>query len=339
MRNNKKFVFVLGAGASKDSGYPTGAELIETIAKYNNDNGFLNAMNNVGIAKRDVNIFVDSLTKSGLNSIDAFLTRVTGRKQPQPIDFEKIGRACISYAILYAEKESKRKELPFRFDSNWRRHLFSFFSDDYMLLTDGRVRFITFNYDLSLEYFIQESYRIRNYIYAMSPEERKQCFQFLNKIEILHLYGQIGKLAEYDSDNTGRTYGSDLLNLDGSRMFWRIAENIEIVRPDITGVAQNNFKLAQQYLSESDYVFFLGFGFDSLNMERLKLHEIFQTNVALKKFYVTAYEADNSSIYDFKNRIFHHKDLEDEICKIGKKEEKIVHFLKDNCFILSQLKD
>ncbi len=339
MNGNKNFVFVLGAGASKDYGYPTGSELIELIAKFNTDAGFLNAMNNAGISKRDIGIFVDTLKKSGLNSIDAFLARAADSIRKQPIDFEKIGRASITYAILYSEKESKRDDLPFRFNDNWYRYLFSFLNDGYSALTDGRIRFLTFNYDLSLEYFIATSYRIRNYLHAMSEEERHNYLQFISDIEILHIYGQVGKLTEYDRDGNGREYGSDSLNLDGKDPFWQIAENIQIVRSDITEEAKTLFERAQQYLSESDYIFFLGFGFDYLNMERLRLHEIFQTNIAHKRFYVTAYKADNSNIYDFQNRIFHHKELEMDICKIGKKDENIVSYLRDNCFILSQLKD
>ena len=339
MNSNKKFVFVLGAGASKDYGYPTGSELIELITEFNNDAGFLNAMNNVGISKKDIGIFVDTLKKSGLNSIDAFLARAVDSSGKQPIDFEKIGRASITYAILYSEKASKGNDLPFRFNDNWYRHLFSFLNDDYSALTDGRIRFLTFNYDLSLEYFIATSYRIRNYLHTMSDEERRDYLQFISDIEILNIYGQVGKVTEYDKDGKGREYGSDSLNLDADYPFWQIAEKIQIVRPDATGEAKTLFERAQQYLSESDYVFFLGFGFDYLNMERLRLHEIFQTNIAHKRFYVTAYKADNSSIYDFQNRIFHHKELERDICRIGKKDENIVSFLKDNCFILSQLKD
>lgn len=339
MGNNKKFVFVLGAGASRDFGYPTGIELIETITKYKNGGVFINFMKENGIFERDVKTFADILKESGLNSIDAFLTRVVDSKREQPVDFETIGRACIAYTILFTEKQSKILELPFRFDDNWYRYLFSFFDDNYAALIDGRVRFLTFNYDLSLEYFIATSYRIRNYLYAMSLEEKRKYQEFLSKIKILHFYGQAGNLNEFVS--TGREYGvvDDFFNFSKPHMFREIAKNIEIVRPQVPKETQIIFNRAQQYLTEANYVFFLGFGFDVLNMERLGLEHAFQAGVDRRLYYVTTYGADNSSIYDFENRIFPDGSLKDDIYTRGDHEEKIVPFLKNKCFILSGLKE
>jgi len=337
MPENKKFVFVLGAGASKDFGYPTGAELIKTIVGYKHDSFFIKFMEGYGISGGDIGIFSDSLEGSGLNSIDAFLSRVLARKEKQPVDFEKIGRASITYAILFAEKASNRQRLVFNFDDNWYRHIFNFLNDGYEVLHNGRVRFITFNYDLSLEYYIGKTYFFRNYIYSVTPEEQNAYSEFLDKIKILHLYGSAGKLYTKDS----REYGTvdNLFDFYKKHLFWRIAESIEIVRPDVSDKTQTIFKEVQRYLTEADYIFFLGFGFDSLNMERLGLHEVFQENLQDRLFYTTAYGADNSSIYDFENRICPSEEIRENIYTRGEKDEKIVSFLKNKCLILSQLRD
>ncbi len=337
MMNNKKFVFVLGAGASKDFGYPTGAELIKTIVGYKHDSLFIKFMEGYGISGRDIGIFSDRLEESGLNSIDAFLARVLAREEKQPIDFEKIGRAGITYAILSAEKASNRQRLVFNFDDNWHRHIFNFLDDDYKVLHNGRVRFITFNYDLALEYYIARTYYVRNYIHSATPKEQATYLEFLDKIKILHFYGSVGNLYTKD----GRAYGAidNLINFSKPHLFWEIAKNVEIIRPNASNGTQAIFTEAQQYLAAADYIFFLGFGFDSLNMERLGLHQVFQENIQDKLFYTTVYEADNSSIYDFENRVCPNEEIRKNIYTRGEKDEKIVSFLKNKCFILSQLKD
>jgi hypothetical protein len=250
--NNKKFVFVLGAGASNDFGYPTGDKLIEEISEYRHDGIFTQFMEALGFSSRDINIFCEKLKYSGLNTIDAFLSRAAVR-QDKLVDFENIGRACITYNILYHEKMSRETESVFRFNENWYRYIFSFFPDKYEALVDGRVRFLTFNYDLTLEHFIAESYRIRNYLYVMDESEQTEFQSKIGSIKILHLYGHVGDLIEFDS--VGRKYGFDMLQIENYRVFNRIAKGIEIVRPDISARTQDIFKKAQEYLSAADYIF------------------------------------------------------------------------------------
>jgi hypothetical protein len=74
-------------------------------------------------------------------------------------------------------------------------------------------------------------------------------------------------------------------------------------------------------------------------MERLELHQVFQKDLQDKLLYATVYGADNSSIYDFEDRICPDEGIRKNIYTRGEKDEKIVSFLKNKCFILSQLKD
>ena len=67
--DNKRLVFILGAGASADYGYPVGSDLSKTISK----NRFPILENYY--PSFDIACFQQTFNKSGINSIDAFLEK------------------------------------------------------------------------------------------------------------------------------------------------------------------------------------------------------------------------------------------------------------------------
>ena len=92
-------VFVLGAGASKDFGFPIGFELVQQVRNtLGPDGNIRNAFLEVTQFEGDhVDAFINALAMSGQNSVDAFLEH---RR-----DFMDIGKAAMAMILVRCEQQ------------------------------------------------------------------------------------------------------------------------------------------------------------------------------------------------------------------------------------------
>jgi hypothetical protein len=280
---DKRTVFVLGAGASCPYGYPSGAHLRERIClrtehpKYGVLSRVLDENNHrfVGKFKRT---FEDSSTKS----IDLFLAR-NPRLAP-------IGKCFIAFEMFAAEERSRFRErakqqqelnrhlseerhintylLAKEFlGDDWYSYLFDRLTtalvekDDLPDFSEGKLAFITFNYDRSLEYFLHES--LCNSFTEVPEAKVIPC---LNNLRILHVYGCVAPLKWEDPD-AGVDYRAPI----SEPLLRSAAKNIKTIyeekeSPELTE--------AHELLGSAERIFFLGFGYASENMEVLKLPEV-----------------------------------------------------------------
>ncbi|OHB59734.1 MAG: hypothetical protein A2167_07615 [Planctomycetes bacterium RBG_13_46_10] len=282
MLDKKKTVFVLGAGASCPYGYPSGAHLRSRIC-FSADHSHEDILSKaVGEGRKpSIGDFKKTFEDSSTKSIDLFMVR-----NPK---FEPIGKYIISFEIFKAEikslfrEQAKRtqdlynKKAEIRGEAyflmkdfqgdDWYSYLFDRLTegivakDDLPDFTDGRISFVTFNYDRSLEYFMYESFRNS---FTEVPENK--VIQCLKNLKILHLYGQVAPLKWQDS-NEGVGYrpqiSESLLRMVSSniRTIYEEKQNPELVE-------------AQNLLKRADEIFFLGFGFAPENMDVLRLPEL-----------------------------------------------------------------
>lgn len=274
---DKKTVFILGAGASCPYGYPSGAHLRELIC-LSTDHSVL--VQTVGEDIRpQVNRFKKTFESSSTKSIDLFMAR-----NPE---LAPVGKYIIAFETFRAEQISQ-----FREKANWaqeqRKHPQPHLSlDGYLMrkafqgddwysylfdrvtenlaapitlpdFSDGKVAFITFNYDRSLEYFLYES--LSNSFTKVPEAEVIKC---LKKLKILHVYGQVAPLKWQDS-NEGVDY-----RLEISESLLRSASsNIRTIYEE---KENPELKEAQGLLAQAERIFFLGFGYAPENMEVLGL--------------------------------------------------------------------
>ncbi len=198
-------VFILGAGASSAYGYPLGFELraricrnfaLEIESMLRGPNAILLARDRplIDTAQRFCDVFKDSNTPS----IDLFLSRNVG--------FENVGKYSIVLNILAAEARSK-----FGIDldnsaDDWVSYLYERMTDDLIDLSsfgrfsENKTRFITFNYDRSLEHFLFTSLR-----HSFNDASDEDIEEQVKKIRIDHVYGSVGPLP-WQGD--GRQYSS-----------------------------------------------------------------------------------------------------------------------------------
>ncbi|HET6442210.1 MAG TPA: SIR2 family protein [Phycisphaerae bacterium] len=243
-------VFVLGAGASVPYGYPTGvqlrAQVLQDLVGSPDINNCLS-----GVGHKNVMQFAEALEKSRETSVDAFLEY---RRE-----FERAGKLAMAYELLRREDERKLfSKGPISGD--WLTYLLSAMKGPFDSFGDNSVSFITFNYDRVLEHALFNAVKHR---YGKPDED---CAAVLKKIPIVHVHGSLGPLPWQESG--GLPYGKVPLPPGEVKP---AADRIKIV---YEGAEQDpEFNEARKLITTADRIYFLGFGYNKDNVERLHLGE------------------------------------------------------------------
>jgi hypothetical protein len=249
-------LFILGAGASKPYGIPTGAELNFDLARIGTaSHPIADALHtHLGIAHADTVAFSRSFLLSRTPSIDAFLaTRDT---------HSKIGKYAIAAALIACEHPDYVHGLapPPKWD-DWLAIVWAHMREGVDKVEDLRhnnVRFVTFNYDRSLEFFLHHAIKES---FGVSDDKARKVGEAFN---VLHLYGDLGPLFPAPGVK-GRSYERDV-----STKSLEIAASAIRVIPEARD-DDKCFAMARHHIAWAKKICFLGFGFDSLNVKRLDL--------------------------------------------------------------------
>jgi len=247
---SKPTVFVLGAGASMPYHFPSGEglerEIINSLADCNAGEWGreLREMFNTTV----LCTFQEKLRYARAGSVDAFLEHNA--------DFLEVGKACIARALIPREKDHALFEgkTDSWYDCLWQRLRGGSVAD----LQRQNVTFVTFNYDRSLEHYL---HRVITNLYGVDEPTARTV---MATMPIIHVHGCLGALvAEGDDDSSGRQY-SPALTVDAIR---RAMSGIRIVHEEAEG--DPVFQQAREALCRAEVVCFMGFGFNSTNVDRL----------------------------------------------------------------------
>lgn len=246
-------LFILGAGASVPFGYPTGGKLRDDICSHENVHQLTELLRqdpHGRFVHYDLNgtvgRFTDEFKESKSYSIDAFLE---SRQE-----YMKIGKMAIALILKNYEIKSELSKQ----EGNWYMYLFNRMKDcDFKDFNKNKISFVTFNYDLSLEQFLSNALQ---FFYGKNPS---QVSEVLREIPIVHLYGKINS----DSYATDSNFSSAIFNAD---------KNLKLIkdeRTDNNGADEitEEFQMAHNLISTAKNIYFLGFGFDKINLERLNI--------------------------------------------------------------------
>jgi hypothetical protein len=285
--SNVSIVIVLGAGASKEFGLPTGAELKARISEFTDigfDNGSrlvrgdgrtvsaLLRMADQASLGRDINPYLQAGWAIRDNmplapSIDNFLD--TRRDNRFLVDFGKLAIAgCILHAEsnskLYVDKDNVKNVPDFNsLSSTWLGQMFTILVagrtlNDFLDRLDT-IAFISFNYDRCVHQFFW--YAVRSY-FSTSDEEAKRA---MARLHIIYPYGNV---SDFNPQFQGFTN------------FGSIPERLEEVAPLVrtfTEGSNSSFSTDVAAMFESArLVFFLGFGFLPLNMKLLLSDQMYE---------------------------------------------------------------
>ncbi len=276
---NSKTLFIVGAGASKEAGLPTGNELTATIAKmvdikFRNFEQFSGEVEIVDALRShardgDIEPYLDACwhirnAMPQAISIDEFIDQQGDDK------IEICGKLAIVRSILKAENNSVLFFDERQGDStlDFRKLQGTWYNNFMQILAEGRrkanvnqlfegVSIITFNYDRCIEHFLFHA--LQNY-YGIQPTEAADIMQ---ELKIIHPYGMVGSM-QWQGDGGGRPFG---INVGGERLL-SLAGQIKTY----TERVDDRAALAEihQVVQEAEIVVFLGFAFHKQNMDLMK---------------------------------------------------------------------
>jgi hypothetical protein len=245
---------ILGAGASAPV-YPTGAELRDRIISGAGakpyERYFQNAQegHNAGFEEARYAQLKARLQRSHITSVDAFLA------EPENAKLAEVGHIAIAAALLPCEARDKFPD--------WYPALFNAIRFRGVDERTEKLRVITFNYDLSLEFFLFHAFQNA---YGLTAEQAREVFNA--SVEIIHVYGELGELRELSDSNKARDYGADL---DMLGPIINASARIKLIgRHDET---KDAFVKAFDAIRNASFVAILGYGFDALNNQNLRLQE------------------------------------------------------------------
>ncbi|MBU3655300.1 MAG: hypothetical protein FGM23_02940, partial [Alphaproteobacteria bacterium] len=277
--------------------------------------------------EENLKTFIGNIRKYKPINIDYFLHQVYGGGTEQHKQLIQLGHELIAEVILRCEKKiddrgnftrpikdqdgnlAKDKNGINSYEDNWYRYL------RHDLLSDGalegeqdenglttalkkslkNLHIITFNYDVSLEYFLYESFKVLN----------EKCAQaVLEKLNILHVYGQIRDNFQQEITNNRKfgyplepldplsNYGNwdnidskltqnqiNIINTDpwasAKEEITKLDKALKIAAPHISVIGENKSRdekvtaRAKEMLKDAETLAFFGFGFDENNLNVL----------------------------------------------------------------------
>jgi len=173
---------------------------------------------------------------------------------------------------------------------DWYQLLFDRLNAPLEDFQNNELSIISFNYDRSFEHRLFQSFT-NTHTDGETEKERaeklKKCKSVLNQLNIVHVYGCLGRL-DWQVENSETPlkkvkYGAEL------RADWLVAaaENIKIL-PEESKTLSEEFQKARTLIANADALYFLGFGYDKTNMERLGI----DASVKPSKVMGTAYGLD-----------------------------------------------
>ena len=283
-------LFLLGAGASKPYGYPTGAELKDQIIDQCINGGeLIEILTALGHYREDITSLGEQFRNASTTSIDAFLKNRN--------EFSSIGKAAISYFILEAERNIS-KHFPNKED--WLGHLLGRVIENKKKSFENRkLNFITFNYDRVLQF------RLLKCVESRFGLNSYQAAAIVRKYMIHHVYGSIANLPDlHEVNKLSLQMQTGQIIPHHCKLSSR---NIKVMHEERQ--ADESEKIFDNpmldYFYKSNKIYILGFGFDKDNMHTLGI----DWSKVAGEVYVTAYDCGNAEIEQIKNLMLGCKNL------------------------------
>jgi hypothetical protein len=330
-----KTVFVIGAGASKELGMPTGEELEPLIADcFNFDTIKLSRLDyddpKINPIEGAMHYYEDDPARIDKRTI-WWVPKVITNALPWVASIDNLiyehsgdsaiavcAKMAITYCILNAESQSllyTQGDNKPATDSLENTYLMPLFK----LLTEGctfsefkrrlyDITFVVFNYDRCLEKFLSLAINI---FYAVPTFD---VYELLKNMHIYHAYGKVGKLPLVP-ENDGIAFGARIKSSD----IYKISKTLHTFTESVDSNS-NEYKKIVAAIKEANQIIYLGFAYHEQNMDYLYPQKIERTLKQSNNWessvydsvvcYGTAmniaaheYSAINSMLFDHDNRL------------------------------------
>jgi hypothetical protein len=252
-------VLVLGAGASRDFGFPLAWDLKRRVYSQfaSGTGGMTEHLLKLGISAAESTGFARELVHSTTMSVDTFLE---GRP-----DLVRVGKLAIAAVLIACERPEEihvSRESP-----TWLDYLTERLSARREDWDKNQLSIVTFNYDRLVEYYLHLSFMSR---FGCSRDEAAALVQ--RTVKIVHLHGQLGlypwETASLSPDSRVWVAGHRKFEVDLSSM--AISTAADAIRVVHEGSDTDDvFSEAHALLEAADEVVFMGFSYGRDNMRRL----------------------------------------------------------------------
>ncbi|HEY8007757.1 MAG TPA: hypothetical protein VIE66_13400 [Methylocella sp.] len=316
-RNNT--VFVLGAGANWHYGYPTGDGLVGDVVKMADRLArYCDWRLKSGYQLNCIPEYVAQSGHDGWTRVRDECQLLSSRLKavrPLLIDYflawneslRSIGKLIIAGVILDCEAQWLReganqkhrliilnspKSAPgdeervdiAKYHDDWYRfivHKLVYGCTDSAGLLKNKVRFITFNYDSSLEYNLSQALRAIDLLNDADVEK------FLIADRIVHVYGSVHQGMPLSNSikcdfsmERALSESSDYLQETAAvlNICFTSSESLRTIDPHDKEDDKTSLGQAQQWLSDAGVVYILGYGFDENNNRRIGLERALRTS-------------------------------------------------------------
>lgn len=245
----KESVLILGAGASQAYGFPSGIGLRDKICEKLQNPLYPLVLEQYGFNADEANNFASDLKHSAYASVDAFLEASPGYLQ--------IGRFLIALILLPYERSDRLFPPLVRAKDHWYEYLINRMDVGGPGWRKNKLTVLTFNYDRSFEHYFMTVIGQRT---RARPSRVAELFQ---KINVVHLHGQLGPYPGLG--NQPVPYGGGA----AGGGFKEAAAGIRVISEAAHSLA--TFKAARAFLQGAERVYFLGFGFADISVQRLEV--------------------------------------------------------------------
>ena len=312
---NRKTVFILGAGASNDLGFPVGSKLVDKITEDlgNESSELFKDVRRLFGDRNEIREFHRLIKLAPPPTIDHFLNN-------QNENITRIGKICIAKILIPHEDPNELLSLSRK---NWFNHLLGrMYTTSQEEFKEHNILFLTFNYDRSLEQFFYNAFQG---MFGLSEKEVKE--QFTKLVKIIHIYGQLGDFLP------GLNW-LDYLSKDSDVNVYKCVESIKLMHE--VDNRTENIRYAQNLIQEAEVVCFLGFGYYRPNLD------ILFSGIDWPVFRASVYgsakgidEGYRSEIYDYFTKPIKkvnrtHIKTESRIKGLGGKDDNILNFFNKN---------
>ncbi|HAU38483.1 MAG TPA: hypothetical protein DCX07_12310 [Phycisphaerales bacterium] len=249
----------------------------------------MNFFTELGFENSRATEFYKALRHSGASSVDAFLEHRT--------EFIDIGKVAIARALLPSENPANLFAFE-REGHNWYKYLWSRMNTTFEDLPQNRISILTYNYDRSCEQFL---FTAMKNTHGKSDAE---CAEQMKRIPIVHLHGQLGPLPWQAED--GIPYAAT----EDTEFVRKAAKSIKIIHEDVE--KDEGFLQAKELLGQAEVVYFIGFGYNSTNVERLKKTGFLERNLDIWGTSIGLGGRDRDyarKLYDEKIQLSNHPDI------------------------------
>ena len=229
---------------------------------------------------------------SGRSSVDAFLEHRT--------EFLDLGKRAIADVLIQYERIGRLFSLDL--SNSWYKYLFEQMNAPFDEFGKNRVGFVTFNYDRSLEAYLEEA--LAN-AYGKSNEEAAEQ---LASIEVVHLHGQLGFLPTGGQPPKRTRPYKDDRTTQATEIG---AGEIRVIHENIDSANDEHFIKACSMIRGAAKVFFLGFGFHPENLQRLQIASLNRGNPGLAGTRMGITENEARIIVGNTEERIHHHSLKD----------------------------